>query len=85
MTAPIKIFIEEPLIGDIDSSNKIFTTSFPYVQGSSKVAVNGVKQELTTDYTETDNFSSITFVQAPFHDDFHTDSLKVEYMKIYVS
>ena len=56
-----------------DGTATIFTTAFPFVQGSEAIRVNGVLQVLTTDYTYTDtatiagvNYASgVVFNSAP--------------------
>lgn len=54
---------EEPT-GLVNGTNLIFTTSEPFISGSVEVFLNGMKQDLTTHYTES-GASQITFVTAP--------------------
>lgn len=51
--------------GDIDGSNKVFTTSVPFTAGSTRFYVNGVRQKLTDDYSETPGSGTMTLVVAP--------------------
>jgi hypothetical protein len=54
----------ETLTGTIDGSNTVFTFANDYVSGAQLVVLNGLRQVLTDDYTETDT-DEITFVEAP--------------------
>lgn len=69
-----KAFVETP-----DGSNKVFTLpdSESYVSGLIEVFVDGIKQTLTTDYTES-AATTITFVTAPDSD----EVLRCNYIKV---
>lgn len=62
-TNTIQVSGEVPA-GAIDGVNKLFTTSKTYTPGYLFVYLNGVRQEITTDYTETTS-TTFTFVVAP--------------------
>lgn len=62
-----QVFNEVPT-GSINSSNTVFTTASPFATGTTRVFLNGIRQILGTDYTETDT-DEITFTSAPFTGD----------------
>ncbi len=70
---------QERLTGIINGVNKVFTTTENFVAGSTKVFINGLRQELGVDYTETDD-NEITFQDAPSNTGF-TDVLLIEYLR----
>jgi hypothetical protein len=73
---------EEALIGLVDNSNKIFTTTFQYVAGSTTVFRNGL-EESTANYSEflpSVHEKRIEFGLAPSNVGF-TDKLKIRYIK----
>lgn len=51
--------------GAINGSNTTFTLPSAYTPGSLRIFIDGVRQKLTTDYTETPNSGTFTFVTAP--------------------
>jgi len=69
------VFQEAPT-GLIDGSNTVYTLAYDYAPGSLLVALNGLHQTLTADYTETDT-NEITFADAPQTG----DSLWITYRK----
>jgi hypothetical protein len=58
-----QVFNEVPT-GSINSSNTVFTTAGDFETGTTRVYLNGIRQKLSTDYTETDT-DEITFTVAP--------------------
>lgn len=70
------IFRTQVPIGTKNTVNKNFFTSNPFIFGTTKVFVNGLRQTLGVnfDYTETTT-TGITFVDAPFP----TDNILIEY------
>jgi hypothetical protein len=73
-TITVQVSGETPT-GAVDGSNKLFTTSSTYISGYLNVYLNGVRQSVTVDYTETSS-NSFTFVVAPTIDDI----LRVDYI-----
>ncbi len=71
---PIEI-VEEP-IGSITGENTIFSTSVPYISGTLKVFVNGLKEKFFTENTDTE----FALSQAPKNVGF-TDTIEVIYLK----
>lgn len=69
-------YVNEQLIGIVDGSNRIFTTSAPYVAGSLMTFLNGNKERLFTETNET----TITMDTAPKNTGF-TDILETIYVK----
>jgi hypothetical protein len=67
------------LAGDIDNINCIFTTGDNFMAGSTIVFVNGLKQKLNVDYTESGD-NEITFTEAPTNIGFD-DNLEIIYIK----
>lgn len=61
------VFNETPS-GNINGANTVFTTVDLYVSGTTRVHLNGLRQELGTDYTES-GASEITFSSAPLTND----------------
>jgi hypothetical protein len=61
--AVLQVFNEVPT-GSINSSNTVFTTAVPFEVDSTRVYLNGIRQTLGSDYTETD-VDEITFTVAP--------------------
>lgn len=51
--------------GTLDGVNKTFTLPNPYYTGQLRVYLDGVRQKLTTDYTESPTAGTFTFVTAP--------------------
>lgn len=47
--------VDETLIGTIDGVNATFTTSVPFVPGSEKVYLNGIKLKKVLDYNTAGN------------------------------
>jgi len=75
-TSLIDNYINEIPIGDVDGTNRIFTTSYAYVQDSISVFVNGLKE---THFVET-NDTSVMMENALKNIGF-TDSIEVTYIK----
>ena len=50
--------------GLINGTNTVFSTAYAYITGTLRVFVNGLRQEMTTDFTETTG-TTFTFVLAP--------------------
>lgn len=63
--------------GLVNSSNTIYTTASNFASGTTRVFLNGVRQVLGTDYTETDT-DEITFATAPVT----ADSLIIDYQEL---
>lgn len=57
-------FYNMAISGLINGVNEVFTVTFPYVTGSTRIYLNSVRQRLGIDYFETD-VSEITFVNPP--------------------
>lgn len=57
--------------GSINGSNKVFTTANNFTSGSLLVYLNGIRQKLNDDYSETTS-DTFTFSQAPFTGDLLT-------------
>ena len=73
LTIDPNIGIEESLIGTKNGINTIFTTTYNFVTGTTRVYVNGLKEQY---YTETDT-NEITLDEAPIS----TDNLIINYNK----
>lgn len=50
--------------GAVNGTNKVFTTAQPYISGSTRLFVNGARQDLGAQYTES-SASHISFITAP--------------------
>ena len=83
MNVVLRVIVAAPIIenlaGDIDGINKEFMTTYSIIPGSTQVFVNGLKQRLNIDYTETSS-KLITFDEAPQSVEF-TDNLEIIYLK----
>jgi hypothetical protein len=71
----VQVFNEVPT-GAINTSNTIYTTANNFSTGTTRVYLNGVRQILSVDYTET-GADEITFTAAPFTG----DSLIIDYQQ----
>lgn len=60
--------VDDNFTGTIDGSNTVYTTSVAYEATKIKVYLNGVRQKVGVDYTET-NSTTITFTVAPLTND----------------
>lgn len=69
----------ETLIGTINGTNKIFTTTYSYVANSTMVFINGLLQTRGTHYIESGD-KEITFDEAPTANGFE-DELIIIYIK----
>lgn len=65
---------EETPTGTVNGTNKVFTVSRPYIGGTLRVYVNGLRQALTTHFTETSS-TTFTLDDAPLTG----DVIRVEY------
>jgi hypothetical protein len=74
VTIPLK---QEQLTGEVDGTNKTFTTSAPYVAGSISIFVNGLKQR---GVTETSN-TTVTLPDAPLNTGDFEDVVEAIYMQ----
>lgn len=64
---------DETPSGTVNGSTTAFTTAFPYVPGSLKVFINGLKQKTTTHFTETTPTTGVfTMSEAPLTGDIIT-------------
>lgn len=70
---------EENLIGTIDNTNKVFTTTNEYIANSTILFINGLKQRRGVDYTETGT-KEITLDEAPMNIGI-IDELRIMYRK----
>lgn len=71
---------EENLIGNIDNSNRFFSTSYPYKANSSEIYYNGLKIEKNIDFNERGN-SVIELNFSPLNTENYIDKLIVRYKK----
>ena len=71
-------WFSEILIGTVNGTNKVFTTSQPFVGGSTLVYINGLLQIRDVHYTETQAENKITLSDAPSNVGF-TDVLQITY------
>ncbi len=63
--------------GTVNGSNTVFTLSADYIPGTLAVYLNGMRQKITDDYTETAGHT-ITFVGAPLSG----DKILVDYLRL---
>jgi hypothetical protein len=70
--------IDEVLLGVVNNSNRVFTTSNSFLLGSTRISVNGLKQRNGIDFTETGD-KEITMDEAPNTSGF-ADHLSVTYI-----
>lgn len=71
----INIITGETPTGTIDGTTTVFTLANDYATGSTMVYLNGIRDELSLDYTETAG-NTITFANAPHAG----DDLRVDYV-----
>lgn len=62
--------------GLVDGSNTVFTLSYEYQTGTTRVYLNGLRMRLDGDYTETGD-TEITFVEPPLEG----DTITIDYIK----
>jgi hypothetical protein len=75
--------LDEEAVGDVDSTNKDFTTVLPYAENSLHITWNGIWQEPGVDFIEVDNTTGeFSVVEAPISDSQQTDSLRCSYKEI---
>lgn len=77
VNANVKFVSQEVPTGLINGSNTVFTLANNYQAGTPLVVLNGLKQGITTDYTES-GANQITFTTAPLTG----DRLWVTYLKV---
>ena len=70
---------EENLIGTIDNTNKIFTTTYAYIANSTIIYINGLRQRRGTDFTESGT-QQITLGDPPLNTGM-IDELRIIYRK----
>ena len=71
--------INETLTGAINGTNKVFTTNYQYIPGSTKVYMNGLSQKKNSSYTETSG--TIVFDVAPKPNLFGDCELTIDYIQ----
>ena len=58
------LLYKEEAIGNVDSHNDTFLSSFPFIPGTLRVHLNGLEQNSPEDYVELD-MQTIQFVNPP--------------------